>query len=107
MTVPYLPLNTANGDLVFVLAFLPLAMWLVALTRVPDWLAPPLDWLGAFSLPLYCVHLTVLVAVSTLGLGWRWVPVGVAASCAVAYLFHRLVSFRGKPRVVKGPAPTA
>ena len=101
MAVPYLPLNNVNGDLVFVIVFLPLAMWAVAMTTIPAWLAPKLDELGAFSLPLYCVHLTVLVAVSTLGLGWRWVPVGVAASCAVAWVFHRLVSFRGKPLAVK------
>lgn len=101
MAVPYLPLNNVNGDLVFVIVFLPLAMWAVAMTTIPAWLAPKLDELGAFSLPLYCVHLTVLVAVSTLGLGWRWVPAGVAASCAVAWVFHRLVSFRGKPLAVK------
>lgn len=107
MAVPYLPLSNVNGDLVFVIVFLPLAMWAVAMTSVPDWLAPRLDWLGAFSLPLYCVHLTVLVAVSTLGLGWRWVPVGVAASCALAWVFHRLVSFRGKPLAVKERAQSS
>ena len=105
MALPYLPLSNVNGDLVFVIAFLPLAMWAVAMTTIPDWLAPKLDELGAFSLPLYCVHLTVLVAVSRLGLGWAWVPVGAAASCAVAWVFHRLVSFRGKPLAVKGPPP--
>lgn len=105
MAVPYLPLAYPNGDLLFVIAVLPLTMWAVAMCRIPDWLAPRLDWLGAFSLPLYCVHLTVLVAVSTLGLGWRWVPAGVAASCLVAWGFHRLVSFRGKPLAVKGAAP--
>jgi len=47
----------------------------------------------------------VLVAVSRLGLGWSWVPAGVAASCAVAWVFHRLVSFRGKPLAVKERPP--
>ncbi|MFC3174741.1 acyltransferase family protein [Novosphingobium bradum] len=107
MAVPYLPLRNAHGDLVFVMAFLPLAMWLVAMARIPAWLAPRLDWLGAFSLPLYCVHLTVLVAVSTLGHGLPFLTLAIAASCAVAWVFHRLVSFKGKPLAVKGAAAAA
>ena len=102
MAVPYLPLSNVNGDLVFVIAFLPLATWLVAQTTIPTWLAPALDWLGAFSLPLYCVHLTILVGVSELaGRGKGAMLLAIAASCAVAFVFHRLVSFRGKPLAVK------
>lgn len=104
MAVPSLPFSTPTGDLVFVIGFLPLAMWVVAMSTVPLWLAPRLDWLGAFSLPLYCVHLTVLVAVSTLGHQFAMQVLAVAASFAVAYVFHRLVSFRAKPLAVK-PAP--
>lgn len=104
MAVPSLPLSVPNGDLVFVIGFLPVAMWLVVMAPVPQWLAPKLDWLGAFSLPLYCVHLTVLVAVSTLGHGLEMQGLAVAASFAVSYLFHRLVSFRAKPLEHK-PAP--
>ncbi|HEY6869086.1 MAG TPA: acyltransferase [Novosphingobium sp.] len=106
MAVPYLPLDNVNGDLVFVVAILPLATWLVAQTSIPAWLAPRLDWLGAFSLPLYCVHLTVLVSVSELfGRGVGPMLLAIASSGAVAYLFHRLVSFRGKPLAVRERAP--
>ena len=106
MAVPCFPLNTANGDLVFVIAILPLTTWLAAQTTIPAWLAPRLDWLGAFSLPLYCVHLTVLVGVSELaGRSKGAMALAVAAACALAYLFHRLISFRGKPLAVKIAAP--
>ena len=107
MAVPYLPLSQAHGDLAFVMGFLPLAMWLVAMARIPDWLAPRLDWLGAYSLPLYCVHLTVLVAVSTLGHALPYRVLAIAASCALALVFHRLISFRGKPLAHKSAAAGA
>ena len=106
MAVPYLPLSNVAGDLVFVLAWLPLALWLVAMARMPQSVGPALDWLGAFSLPLYCVHLTVLVGVSALGHGWDKQVLAVTGSVALAYLFHRFVSFRGKPLAVK-PVPAA
>jgi len=101
MAVPYLPLGNASGDLLFALVVLPLTMWLAAMARVPQTVAPALDWLGAFSLPLYCVHLTVLVAVSGLGQGWVQQALAVGGAAALAWLFHRFVSFRGKPLEVK------
>ena len=66
MLVPSLPLRMATGDLLFVMPFLPVAMWCVALCRPPQALMPALEWLGTYSLPLYCVHLTVLVSASEL-----------------------------------------
>jgi peptidoglycan/LPS O-acetylase OafA/YrhL len=101
MAVPYLPLSNASGDLLFALVVLPLTMWLAAMAREPQTVAPALDWLGAFSLPLYCVHLTVLVAVSGLGHGWVQQALAVGGAAALAWLFHRFVSFRGKPLEVK------
>ena len=100
--VPSLPLTTANGDLVFVMLFLPTVMWLVAMSNPPQALKVPMEWLGNFSLPLYCVHLTVLVWVSEALGRDAWVRVmAVAAAMAVAWVFSKLVSFQSKPTVVK------
>lgn len=105
--VPSLPLSPANGDLVFVIAFLPLVLWTVAQSRPPQALQPAFEWLGTFSLPLYCVHLTVLVWVSELLGRDTWVQfVAVAASALVAWVFSRLVSFNAKPVAAKAKAPT-
>lgn len=99
--MPSLPLSRANGDLVIALVFLPAVMWLAAMSRPPQWIMPKLDWLGAFSLPLYCVHLTILVSFEHLGRA-PWVMVAaVAGSVAVAWGFFRLVSFGSKPTAVK------
>lgn len=100
--VPSLPLTTANGDLVFVMLFLPAVMWLVAMSNPPQALKAPMEWLGTFSLPLYCVHLTVLVWVSEALGRDAWVQaLAVAAAMAVAWVFSKLVSFQSKPTVVK------
>lgn len=100
--VPSLPLSTQSGDLLFVIGFLPVVMWLVAMSSPPAAMAKPLEWLGTYSLPVYCVHLTVLVWTSELlGLG-TWVRVvAVGAALATAWVFSRLVSFASKPTVVK------
>lgn len=105
MLVPSLPLRMATGDLVFVMPFLPVAMWCVAQCRPPQALMPALEWLGTFSLPLYCVHLTVLVAMSELfGRGTPIKLAAIGAALALSYLFFRLVSFHPKPTVVKPKA---
>ncbi|MFX6857663.1 hypothetical protein ABTH71_20185, partial [Acinetobacter baumannii] len=86
------------GDILFAMPFLPLAMWCVALCKPPQALMPALEWLGTYSLPLYCVHLTVLVSASELF--GRAAPVkllGIGAALALSYLFFRLVSFHSKP----------
>ena len=44
--VPSLPLSTANGDLVFVLLFLPMVMWMVAMSQPPQFMKAPMEWLG-------------------------------------------------------------
>lgn len=104
MTVPYLPLSVVQGDLVVPLLFLPVVIWVVAMSRMPASIAPALDWLGSYSLPLYCVHLTVLVALTTFGRTELWVRVAaIVASLAVAYVFHRLISFQAPPTQVKAP----
>lgn len=102
MTVPYLPLSKAWGDLLYVIPILPISLWFVVMCRPPQALAPAMEWLGNFSLPLYCVHLTILVWLSELlGRDW-WVRVlAVATACVVAYVFSRLISFQSKPTVVK------
>ena len=105
MTVPSLPLSHANGDLVFVVLFLPLAVWLVAMSQPPQGLNRPMEWLGSYSLPLYCVHLTVLVSVSELFGRAHWVQgLAVASALVLAWVFSRLVSFANKPLPVKAPA---
>ncbi|MBC2670657.1 acyltransferase family protein [Novosphingobium piscinae] len=102
MLVPSLPWRMATGDLLFVIPFLPLAMWGVAQCRPPQSALPALEWLGTFSLPLYCVHLTVLVAMSELfGRGAPIKYAAILAALALSYLFFRLVSFGSKPTVVK------
>ncbi|MEO7384417.1 MAG: acyltransferase [Novosphingobium sp.] len=102
MFVPYLPLSHANGDLLFVVPLLPLILWNVALCRPPQALAPAMVWLGMYSLPLYCVHLTVLVWTGeTLGLS-GWVQVlAVSLAFVLSWLFSKLISFQSKPTVVK------
>ena len=102
MAVPYLPFSKATGDLLFVILLLPPAMWLIAMAQPPQPLRAPMEWLGNFSLPLYCVHLTVLVWISEVF--GRSMPVWIgalAAACVVAYVFSRLVSFASKPTVAK------
>lgn len=102
LCVPYLPLSNPNGDLLFVIPVLPLLMWNVALSKPPQALSPAMVWLGNFSLPLYCVHLTVLVWTGeTLGLS-GWVQVlAVALAFALSWLFSKLISFQSKPTMVK------
>ena len=103
--VPGLPLSKANGDLVFVILFLPVMLWNVVQCRPPQALARPMDWLGTFSLPLYCVHLTVLVWISELLGRDIWVRiVAVVAAMTLAWLFSRYISFASKPTQVK-PKP--
>lgn len=98
MLVPSLPLRMATGDLLFVMPFLPVAMWFVALCRPPQALMPALEWLGTYSLPLYCVHLTVLVSASELfGRSAGIKLLGIGAALVLSYVFFRLVSFRSKP----------
>lgn len=105
MAVPSLPLSLANGDLVFVMLFLPVMMWNVALCTPPESLRKPLEWLGNYSLPLYCVHLTVLVWISEIFGIHGWVRYGaVAAAMVVAWVFSKLVSFASKPTEVKAKA---
>ncbi|MEO0033495.1 MAG: hypothetical protein RIS94_3253 [Pseudomonadota bacterium] len=107
MTVPSLPFSDAVGDLLFVIVFLPAMMWMVAMCRPPAWLMGPMEWLGNYSLPLYCVHLTILVWIAELlGRSTKIWALAIAASLAVAYIFSRLISFKAKPTVAKG-APSA
>ncbi len=105
MAVPYLPFSKATGDLLFVILLLPPSMWLIAMAQPPQALRAPMEWLGNFSLPLYCVHLTVIVWISEVfGLSMPvWIG-AVVAACIVAYAFSRLVSFASKPTVVKAKA---
>jgi len=96
--IPMLPLSVAHGDLAFVILFLPIVMWNVALANPPSSLRPALQWLGSYSLPLYCVHLTVLVWVSELLGRAAWVPpIAIAMALAISGVFSRLVSFAAKP----------
>lgn len=101
--VPSLPFTRANGDLIVALVFLPIVMWLVAMSRPPQWLMPKLDWLGAFSLPLYCVHLTILVSFEHLGRTPAIMAAAVLACFVVSYVFFRLISFAPRPTPVKAP----
>ncbi|MCP5386927.1 MAG: acyltransferase [Novosphingobium sp.] len=102
VALPHVTLPRAEGDLWFVMAFLPLSVWLVAQSRVPRAVAPVLEWFGNYSLPLYCVHLTVLVWVSELmGLGQTARVVAVATALVLSWVFSRLVSFASKPTLAK------
>lgn len=101
--VPYLPLGKVAGDLGFVILFLPLMMWLVAMSQPPQALRVPLEWLGNYSLPLYCVHLTVLVwtkeiASSNSG---QVAAIAVGFALLLSWVFSKLVSFSSKPTVAK------
>ena len=100
--VPLLPLSAVQGDLLFVVLFLPAMMWAVAMATPPASLRPALEWLGTFSLPLYCVHLTVLVWMSEL-LGratWVWM-LALATALALAWFFSKVVSFASPPLPAK------
>lgn len=102
MIVPSLPLSMANGDLVFVMLFLPFMMWNVALCDPPEALRKPAEWLGNYSLPLYCVHLTVLVWISEIfgrDMAVRFAAIG--AAMVLAWIFSKVVSFASKPTEVK------
>lgn len=101
--VPYLPLGHAAGDLVFVIGFLPVMMWLVAMAQPPLTMKAPLEWLGNFSLPLYCVHLTVLVWTKELAGSDRAAiaALAVALACGLSWFFSKVVSFSSKPTVAK------
>ena len=107
MLLPSLPFSKATGDLLFVILFLPFVVWNVAMCRPPQALMPAMDWLGTYSLPLYCVHLTVIVWVSELlGLDWAARVAAILAAFALSWMFSRLISFKGKPLAVKA-APAA
>lgn len=104
--VPHLPLSLAHGDLVFVIGFLPLAVWVVAQSHPPKALQPASEWFGNYSLPLYCVHLTVLAWMSGVFGRAGWVQVmAVVAAMLLAWVFSRLVSFKGKPTGVRPGQP--
>lgn len=107
MIVPYLPLGKVTGDLLFVFAVLPPTLWLIAMAQPPQKLRAPMEWFGNYSLPLYCVHLTVLVWMKEI-----FGPSGATAIAAVltamflAWAFSRLISFASKPTPHKGtPIP--
>ena len=103
--VPLLPLGTAYGDLLFVVLFLPAMMWAVAMSAPPAAMRQALEWLGNFSLPLYCVHLTVLVWMSEL-LGratWVWM-LALVTALALAWFFSKVVSFASPPLAPKAKA---
>ena len=102
MLVPSLPFSPATGDLLFVIAFLPLMMWCTAMTSPPTGVRPALEWLGNFSLPLYCVHLTVLVwAKELLNNSGQVAALAVVLACLLAWIFSKLVSFSSKPLPTK------
>jgi peptidoglycan/LPS O-acetylase OafA/YrhL len=105
LMLPSLPLGHGAGDLLFVILFLPVMMWSVAMCRPPARLMPAMDWFGTYSLPLYCVHLTILVWISELLGRGTWVRVlAIAVSLVVAYAFLRLISFKARPTQAK-PKP--
>lgn len=101
--VPYLPLGRAWGDLVFVILFLPLMMWAVAMSQPPQALKRPLEWLGNYSLPLYCVHLTVLVWTKEIAgnNSGAIAALAVGVALVLSWIFSKLVSFASKPTVAK------
>jgi peptidoglycan/LPS O-acetylase OafA/YrhL len=103
MTVPYLPLGKAAGDLLFVMALLPPTLWLIAMAQPPQRLRGPMEWLGNYSLPLYCVHLTVLVWTKEL-LGsnsGQVAALAVGIALTLSWFFSKGVSFASKPTPVK------
>lgn len=103
MAVPYLPLGKVAGDLLFVMAFLPPMMWAVAMAQPPLALRGAMEWLGTFSLPLYCVHLTVLVWMSEVfGRTAQVALLALLAAMMLSWVFSKLVSFASKPTVAKG-----
>lgn len=106
--VPYLPLGKVAGDLLFVIGFLPVMMWLVAMARPPRQMKGSMEWLGNFSLPLYCVHLTVLVWTKELAGSDRAAiaALAVTLACVLSWIFSKLVSFASKPTLVKGASST-
>lgn len=104
--VPSLPLSAATGDLLFVMGFLPLIVWAVAQSRPPKVLQPACEWFGNYSLPLYCVHLTILVWTSEVFGRAEWVRyMAIGAAMLVALVFSWLISFKGKPTIVRPNPP--
>lgn len=103
MAVPYLPLGKVAGDLLFVIAFLPPMMWAVAMAQPPQALRGAMEWLGNYSLPLYCVHLTVLVWMSEVfGRTLQVSLLALLAAMMLSWVFSKLVSFASKPTMAKG-----
>jgi len=102
--VPYLPLGKVWGDLSFVILFLPVMMWLTAMCRPPQSLKAPLEWLGNYSLPLYCVHLTVLVWTKELAgsNSGQVAALALGIALVLSWFFSKVVSFSSKPTVAKG-----
>ena len=105
MLVPVLPLGKVWGDLAFVVLFLPAMMWAVAMSKPPAGMRPVFEWLGNFSLPLYCVHLTVLVWISEVfgHATWVWM-LALATALALAWFFSKVVSFASPPLAPKPKA---
>jgi peptidoglycan/LPS O-acetylase OafA/YrhL len=97
--VPALPLGKVWGDLAFVILFLPAMMWAVAMANPPATMRPVMEWLGNFSLPLYCVHLTVLVWTKELVGSHSLQTAGMALAIALAlsWFFSKVVSFGSPP----------
>lgn len=97
--VPALPVGNVWGDLAFVILFLPAMMWAVAMANPPAAMRPVMEWLGTFSLPLYCVHLTVLVWTKELVGSHSLQTAGMALAIALAlsWFFSKVVSFGSPP----------
>lgn len=109
IAVPHLPLGRITGDLAFVIVFLPAMMWLVAMAQPPQHLRGAMEWLGTYSLPLYCVHLTVLVWTKEIAgsNSAQVAALAVGIALVLSWVFSRLVTFTSKPTAAKAkPAAT-
>lgn len=60
--LPYLPVDQAAGDSVFLILVLPLLFWLALNAELPEAVKAPLTTIGALSFPLYSVHIPIMHA---------------------------------------------
>ena len=94
MVLPALPLGTAAGDGLVILAVFPPLLWLAASATPPRAAGKWLGLAGLLSFPLYAVHLPILEYVGGLHLGAAGPVIAIATALVVAALVAQIPSLR-------------
>ncbi len=83
IALPFLPISQALGDMLFVIAGVPLLFWLALGAQPPEHAVAALTWLGELSFPIYAVHLPLLRLFASFSTS---MPSRIAAyACAIAF----------------------